>query len=115
MKIEGTANQLVVSFERKHNAWKNEQTVLSVDALSVTLRQDGTIVLKSKDGRLVVSDDSFVLVHPGWYDAKSDIGVQSKTSVFKNSVACCYEVIQKSNNRKGYILVFKEQDNEVEQ
>lgn len=112
MRISGTQNNLVVQYDIKHSEWKNEATVLSVDALSVTFCVDGTISIKSKDGRLVVRDDCFVVVQPGWYNAESDMVVNTKKPVFRNGVACCYEVVQKSNNRKGYILSFKEKDPE---
>lgn len=112
MNIAGTANNLTVTYDIKHTEWKNESTVLSVDALSVTFCADGTISLKSKDGRLIVRDECFVVVQPGWYNPDSETTVNTKTPVFRNSVACCYEVVQKSNNRKGYIMSFKEKDPE---
>lgn len=113
MKIDGDSNNMTVTYEVAHAAWKSEQTVLSVDALSVTLCTDGSVRLRSKDGRLVRSGD-FILVYPGWYDKQSDITTNTKTPIFRNSVACCYEITQQSNKRKGYVLAFQEPEDHQE-
>lgn len=112
MNITGTSSSLKITYDIKHTEWKTEQTVLSVDAVSVVFCVDGSITLKSKDARLTVRDDNFVLVHPGWYSPDSDMVIHTKTPVFRNGVACCYEVLQKTNNRKGYLMSFKEPDND---
>lgn len=110
MRIEGDASELTVSYDIKHKEWKSEHTALSVDAVSVTFCVDGSVKLKSKDGRLVRHGDNFVLVAPGWYSPDSDMTTNTKTPVFKNQVACCYEVVQTNNKRKGYMMAFHEQE-----
>ena len=112
MKIEGDKNNITVTYSTPHGEWKSEKTVLSVDQVSAIFKSDGSVALRSKDGRLEVDGD-FVLVHPGWYDPNSEMITNTKAPIFRNQVACCYELVQKSNNRKGYLFSFKEPDNET--
>lgn len=110
MRVVGDSSELLITYDIKHKEWKNEYTALSVDAVSVTFCVDGSIRIKSKDGRLVRNGDNFVLVHPGWYSHESDMVTNTKAPVFKNKVACCYEVVQTSNKRKGYLMAFHENE-----
>lgn len=112
MKIQGDSEALNVSFQAKHFEWKTDQTVLSVDACTVLFNADGTITLKSKQGKLVQGDGT-VMVFPGWYQPDSETTTNTKQPVFKNQVAVCYEIKQKAKNRTGYVFFFKEPDEDT--
>jgi hypothetical protein len=112
MTITGDAYAMTVTFASKHGEWKKAETVLSVDSVTVTLNEDGTIGLKSRDGKLV-QDHETVMVYPGWYDPNSPTATNTKKPVFRNACAVGHEIVQKHKNRTGYIFFFKEADEDV--
>lgn len=111
-ELTGNSKEIVVTFKTPHKAWKKASVLLRTESLCVACNADGSITLKSREGKLEQVSD-FVVVRPGWYDATSSIDVQTDKPVIRNSVMFCYPVIQVSNKRTGYILSFKEEsDNE---
>jgi hypothetical protein len=113
MNIAGTQFAATVTFANaRHGEWKRSETVLSVDSVTVTLNVDGSISLKSRDGKLVLDRDT-VMVYPGWYDPNSVTSTNTKKPVFRNACAVGHEIVQKHKNRTGYIFFFKESDEDV--
>lgn len=127
MRIAGDEKNVRITFDNAdHKEWKAQQQILSVDAVTATLNLDGSIDLRSRGGRLVLSHSGFVLVFPSWFDPQAEQVVDAKHPVFKSRVCVCYKVTQKpvltgkkaktptnarnssSGTRCGYVFAFQE-------
>jgi hypothetical protein len=129
MRITGDEKSAHIVFDNPwHGEWKQQQQMLSVDAVTATLNDDGSISIRSRGGRLVLNHEGFVLVFPSWFDPQAEQVVDSKVPVFKSRVCMCYKVTQKtappkqgqqkngkpskaSGVRCGYIFSFQEKPN----
>lgn len=115
MKILGNEKSASVVFDNpRHMEWKQEdQQVLSVDSVTVVFRADGSVLVTSKPGRLVLNHPGFIVVFPSWFDPMAEQVIDTKHPVFKNRVAVCYKTTQSSTGdrakvRHGYLIAFQE-------
>lgn len=115
MKITGDASRVVVVFDNPaHGEWIEDEQVLSVDAVTATVRADGSFEIQSRKGRLTQNHDGFVIVYPSWFDPAAEQVVDMKHPVFKSKVAVCYRTTQKGGKaRHGYIFAFTEPNDKI--